>query len=143
MTEPNDALAVALSAEHAAIFGYGMVGAYLDANTKNTAREAEGAHRNRRDALVIRISTATATPPAAAAAYKLPFPVTDRDSALKLAIALEEGAARAWRSALAATSGDDRKLSLDALTDCALRATRWRLTAGVTPTTVPFPGTAP
>ena len=67
--------------------------------------------------------------------------MTDRDSALKLAVALEDGAARAWRQTLAGTTGDDRKLALDALIDCAVRATHWRTTAGTTPAVVAFPGT--
>jgi ferritin-like protein len=140
MTTATDALAMALSAEHAAIYGYGVVGAHLDQTTQATAHETEVAHRNRRDNLLLRLSAAKVTAPAAAAAYTLPFPVTDRDSALKLAVSLEEGTARAWRSAVGATEGDDRKLALDALTDCAVRATHWKKTAGISPTVVPFPG---
>jgi Domain of unknown function (DUF4439) len=142
MTGPTDALAAALAAEHAAIFGYGVVGARLDAATQVAARDAETAHRNRRDALLLMLTAASARPPAAAPAYALPFPVPDRDSAVKLAIALEEGTARAWRQAVGATSGDERKLALDALTDCAVRATRWKTAAGLSPTIVAFPGSA-
>ena len=78
------------------------------------------------------------------ASYELPFPVPDRRAALRLAVHLEEGAAAAWRYAVAAT--DDRSVrraALAALTDAAVRATRWRLLLpppdGV-PATVPFPG---
>jgi ferritin-like protein len=139
-TDSSDALSAALAAEHAAIFGYGAVGGHLDRAGQDAARQAETAHRNRRDALVVRIAAASASPPAAAPAYALPFPVTDRTSALKLAVALEEGAAQAWRQALPATSGNDRRLALDALMDCAVQATRWRRSAGILPPTVPFPG---
>jgi hypothetical protein len=135
-----EALAAALQAEHAAVFGYGVVGAHLDAATRTAAADAENAHRNRRDALILRIVQEKATPPAAAAAYALPFPVGDRASALKLAVALEAGAAVAWRSALGGTTADDRTMALNALIDCATRATQWRVTAGITPATVPFPG---
>jgi hypothetical protein len=45
-----------------------------------------------------------------------------------------------WRAALLQTDGEDRKLSLDALIDCAVRATRARRAAGRTPATVPYPG---
>ena len=136
-----EALSAALSAEHAAVYGYGVVGAHLDPATRPAAADAENVHRNRRDALILRLTNEKANPPAAAAAYALPFPVTDRASALRLAVALEAGAAVAWRQALGGTTGDDRKMALDALTDCALRATQWRVTAGITPATVPFPGT--
>jgi len=40
-----------LVAEHAAIFGYGPIGARLDASTVPLALQAEAAHRGRRDAL--------------------------------------------------------------------------------------------
>jgi hypothetical protein len=36
--------------------------------------------------------------------------------------------------------GSDRGSALDALTDAAVRATRWRRVGGVTPPTLPFPG---
>jgi hypothetical protein len=136
-----DALAAALEAEYAAIFGYGVVGAHLDDNGMAVARAAEAAHRDRRDAVSLRIIAANATPAPARAAYALPFPVADGPSALKLAVALEEGAAGAWRQALAATAGDDRKLALQALMACAVQATRWRALAGIKPLTIAFPGT--
>ena len=140
MSAATDAFAAALRAEHAVIFGYGVVGAHLDAAAQSAARDAETAHRNRRDDLLLRLSKANASAPPAAAAYTLPFPIVDKDSAIKLAIALEEGTARAWRSAVAATTGDERKVALGALTDCAVRATQWKKTAGLSPVVVPFPG---
>jgi hypothetical protein len=138
---PTDALATALAAEHAAVFGYGVVGARLDAANQGGAREAEAIHRSRRDDLVIRIAAAGASPPASSSAYALPFPVTDQGSALRLAVALEDGTAKAWRRIIVDTAGDERKLAVEALMDCAVRATRWRLAAGITPSTLPFPGT--
>jgi len=140
MSSVTDVLTTALAAEHAAVFGYGVVGAYLDAVSQAGARDAEAMHRSRRDTLVIRIAAANASPPASAPAYALPFPVTDRESALKLAVALEDGTAKAWRRMISATTGDERKLAVEALVDCAVRATRWRRAAGITPSTVPFPG---
>jgi Domain of unknown function (DUF4439) len=138
--EAPDALAVALAAEHVAVFGYGVVGAHLDAAGKATAADAELAHRNRRDALILRLSQDKTEAPAAAAAYTLPFPVTDRASAIRLAVTLEAGTAAAWKQALGFTTESDRKLALDALTDCAVRATRWRQAGGITPVAVQFPG---
>ena len=133
-------LADALAGEHAAIYGYGVLGAHLTGPALDLARQAEAAHRTRRDSLLVRLASATPAPPAADPAYALPFPVTDRTTALSLAVALEEGTARAWRQTLAQLGGDTRKVGLDALTDCAVRATRWRQLAGITPVTVPFPG---
>jgi hypothetical protein len=135
-----DALSAALAAEHAAIFAYGPIGVRLDSASAGDARAAESAHRTRRDALMLRLTALGATPPPAAAAYDLPFPLTDRAAALRLAIEIEERTAGLWRAALPETEGADRSTALAALTDCAVRATRWRRRAAVTPITVPFPG---
>jgi Domain of unknown function (DUF4439) len=137
------ALGAGLTAEHAAIFGYGIVGAHLAGELQNVARQVEAAHRDRRDTVALRIAAAGGTPEPAAAAYALPFPVTDAASAMKLAVALEEGAAGAWRKATGLTTGEERKLALEALMASAVQATHWRVAAGITPVTVPFPGSTP
>jgi hypothetical protein len=138
----GDAFTNALAAEHAAIFGYGVVGAHLDGAARTLARKSETEHRNRRDSLIARLASAGATAAPARAAYALPFPVKDKASAYKLAVALEEGVAQAWAQALPVTAGGERKLALDALIACAVRATRWRELAKITPSTVPFPGSS-
>lgn len=141
MTTPADErLIAALQAEHAAIYGYGTAGAKLDAGTIGLARTAEAAHRTRRDALVVRLAGAGVTPPAAAPAYAMPFPVTDKASALKLLVQIEERTAAQWRLALPPTNGEVRKLALDALIDCAVRATALRQAGNVTPLTTALPG---
>jgi hypothetical protein len=90
--------------------------------------------------LVARLEALGATAPVAEPAYALPAPVNDRGAALSLAITVEERCAGVWRQALPEVTGDDRALAVDALTDCAVRATKARVAAGVTPATVPFPG---
>jgi hypothetical protein len=134
------ALGAALAAEHAAIFAYGPIGARLADAAAGMARTAEAAHRARRDALVVRLAAARAPVPPALPAYALPFPVNDRASALRLAAQVEDRTAAIWRAALPDTTQDDRRDALGALVDCAVRATRWRRTAGIVPATVPFPG---
>ena len=136
----SEALVAALAAEYAAIFAYGPIGVRLTGTAVGEARAAEAAHRSRRDTLVLMLSTGGATPPPAEADYALPFPVTDSASALRLAIEVEERTAAVWRAALPATTGDQRRRALDGLTDCAVRATRWRRSAAVNPATVAFPG---
>ena len=135
-----DRLADALRGENAAIYGYGVLGAHLDAATVGLAIQSEAAHRKRRDSLVVRLSVGTATPPAAESAYALPEPVIDKFSALRLAVTIEERTAALWRAALLETDGPDRALALDGLIDCAVRATRARSVAGIQPATVAFPG---
>jgi ferritin-like protein len=135
--DTNAQLTAALAAEEAAIYAYGVIGVNFDSNGERAeARTAEQAHRQRRDYLV----TALTQPPASPAGYELPFPVTDRADALKLAIQVEDGVAQAWRPVLPVTTSTDRTTALSALVDAAIRATRWRRLARVTPVTLPFPG---
>jgi hypothetical protein len=137
----NPQLAAALAAEEAAIYAYGLIGVNLAGESDvDEARRAEAAHRARRDVLVSRLDQLRASTAPAPAGYELPFPVTDRASALRLAIHVEDGVAQAWRAALPVTSGNDRGTSVSALTDAAVRATRWRRRADVTPLTLPWPG---
>jgi Domain of unknown function (DUF4439) len=135
-----ETFAAALAAEHAAIFAYGPIGVRLDNASAADARAAEAIHRSRRDALVLRLATLGATPPPAAPSYALPYPVADRATALRLATEIEERTAAVWRAALPDAADADRATALGALTDCAVRATRWRQRSGVTPVTTPFPG---
>ncbi|WP_433084378.1 ferritin-like domain-containing protein [Dactylosporangium sp. CA-052675] len=140
MTAADERLVAALQAEHAAIYGYGVLGPKLDANTIALARAADNAHRTRRDALLVRLTSAGVTPPPTAASYQLPFAVTDRAAALKLAVQLEDRTAAQWRLALPATDGDVRKIVLDALIDCTTRAVGFRKAGSLTPLVAAFPG---
>jgi hypothetical protein len=141
VTDPTSRLQAALAAEHAAIFGYGALGPHLTGGARTSAGKAEAAHRDRRDTVGTRLITAGAEPVPAERAYALPFPVTNRASALKLAVQLEERTAAAWRAAVPDLSKDARQLAVAALTDCAVRATRWRrLLTPNAAATVPFPG---
>ncbi|MER7415560.1 ferritin-like domain-containing protein [Micromonospora peucetia] len=137
---PAGALGAALAAEYAAIWAYGPIGVRLTGAARSAAKEAEAAHRRRRDDLIMQLSAGGGTVPPDRAGYALPFPVTDRASALRLAVEVEERTAAFWRAAVPATTGADREKALTALVEYALRATRWRRTAGITPLTVPFPG---
>jgi Domain of unknown function (DUF4439) len=137
----NEQLSAALAAEEAAIYAYGLIGVHLTRSKEVTeARTAEATHRNRRDTLVSGLAKLKASAAPAPAGYELPFAVDDRAGALKLAIHVEDGVAAAWRAVLPVTQNSDRSEALAALTDSAVRATRWRRLAGVTPVTLPFPG---
>jgi hypothetical protein len=134
-------LQAALAAEHAAIFGYGALGPYLTGPARTAATDAEAAHRARRDAAAGLVLAAKAQPVTAERAYALPFPVTGRPDALKLAVQLEERTAAAWRATVPELADAQRGAAVAALTDCAVRAARWRQLATPNgPATVPFPG---
>jgi hypothetical protein len=135
----NGQLTGALAAEEAAIYAYGLVGIRLNgADERDEARAAQQAHRERRDYLVSTLKQ----PPASPAGYELPFPVTDRAAALKLAIQVEDGVAQAWWPVLTISQDADRTTALAALTDAAVRATRWRRLGKVSPLTMAYPGRA-
>lgn len=132
----------ALAAEHAAVYGYGVLGPHLAGGLQAAARDSETAHRDRRDALVVQLTAAGVTPRAAAPAYALPSPVKDGASAIQLALTLERRSAVVWGAGLPDLTGTDRTTALNALTDCAVRATGWRRAGGQSPATEPFPGRA-
>ncbi|CAM5699683.1 hypothetical protein SGLAM104S_04955 [Streptomyces glaucescens] len=75
------ALQAALAAEHAAVYGYGVVGGRIREERRAEVRAAYDAHRARRDALAREVRDLGGEPVAAAAGYALPFPVTDAESA--------------------------------------------------------------
>jgi ferritin-like protein len=136
-------MAAALAAEEAAIYAYGTLGVKLTSDRDLTeARAAEAIHRDRRDALVLKLAALKASTAPAPAGYRLPFAINDRESALKLAVQVEDGVAQAWRAVLPVTEGGDRSTALSALTDAAVRATRWRRRGNVTPVTMAWPGRA-
>src|SRR5215207_8056487 len=123
-TEPStateaEALNAALAAEHAAVWGYGVVGAALPADKQDLAATAENAHRDARDCLVTLLAERKTDPVGEEGAYELPFPVlSDADAAAPAT----------------------RELAVGALGATEVRAVAWRTRAKQTPVTNPFPG---
>lgn len=129
-----------LEAEHAAVYGYGVLGARLDEETRRLALLAYDSHRARRDQLGARLRERGGDPEPPAPAYDVT--VTGPDDALLLAVRLEEGLALRWRDLVAGTDERPlRELALAGLQECAVRAAQWRRRAGTTPATVALPGT--
>ena len=132
-------LAALLSAEHATVFGYGVLGARLDDATRRTALTAYDNHRARRDQLAGLLRGLGETPAPAAAGYDVATPT--RQSALALAVRLEEGLSLRWRDLVGGT--DDRTLrtlAIGGLQETAVRAATWRVLAGSATVTVALPG---
>ncbi|SES07357.1 protein of unknown function [Streptomyces sp. yr375] len=130
------ALQAALAAEHAAVYGYGVVGGRLSADRRTEALAAYTAHRARRDALAREVRGLGAEPVAASAGYALPFAVPDAAAAVRLAAELEERVAGVYSDLVRASAHTRRKDAAAALREAAVRAVRWR--GG----SVPFPGLA-
>ncbi len=137
-----EAVQTALGTEHAALWTYGLVSAFLG-NQAAAVAEGANAHRARRDTTErwLKDKGATANPPAAA--YLPPAPVSDGPSALAALIAVEQDTCAAWRGVLERTDDSAlRTTALEALTTAAVRATRWRKVAGTTPASIALPGVA-
>ncbi|WP_405388300.1 ferritin-like domain-containing protein [Streptomyces sp. NBC_01102] len=133
---PLTAAQAALAAEHAAVYGYGVLGGRLEGGRRTDAKTAHDAHRARRDALVRTVRDLGGTPVAADAAYALPFAVPDPSAALRLAAVLEDRVAGVYSDLVRAAEGPLRREAAGALREAAVRAVRWRGTG------VAFPGLA-
>jgi hypothetical protein len=141
------ALQDALATEHAAVWAYGVVSAFVPPELIDQVNEAATAHRARRDATERMLSDIGVEPIPAEPAYRTPSPVTDLAGTLALAIIAENDTATAWRSLIERSGVVERpaqprlrSAALDALVGAAVRASRWRAAAGLPVQTVPFPG---
>ncbi|GAB2329806.1 ferritin-like domain-containing protein [Streptomyces griseoincarnatus] len=130
------ALQAALAAEHAAVYGYGVVGGRIGEQRRTEARTAYDAHRVRRDALVRDVKDAGGTPVAAAAGYALPFPVPDAAAAVRLAAELEMRVAGVYADVVRSSGGERRRSAAEAMREAAVRSVRW------SGESVAFPGLA-
>lgn len=136
MSDALDAVQAALAAEHAAVYGYGIVGGRVGSARRSEALTAWTAHRARRDALVRTVRDLDGRPAAAAAAYRLPFAVPDPAAAVRLAAQLEDRVADVYSDLVRASEGALRRDAAGALREAAVRAVRWRGSG------VAFPGLA-
>jgi hypothetical protein len=128
------ALQAALAAEHAAVYGYGVVGAYLTGSNRATATADWVAHQENRDTLEGMLRSHGAEPVAAAAGYQLPVAVRTPAEAAQLAVILEDRVAAAYIGLVALTATAIRQFGAGQLQASALRAAAWR------GSTVAFPG---
>jgi hypothetical protein len=129
------ALQSALAAEHAAVYGYGVAGAYLSGSQQATATTDWVAHQVARDRLEAMLrSLGWSQPTAAAVAYQLPIPVRNARDAVALAVLLEERIATAYLGLVALSDTAIREYGALQVQASALRAAAWR------GSTVAFPG---
>jgi hypothetical protein len=128
------ALQATLAAEHAACYGYGVVGAHLAGPQQQAARADWVAHQVARDQLTAMISKLGARPVPSAVAYALPAPVHSQRQARQLAVTLEDRVTQAYIALVAVSDVSIREYGARAARSAALRAAAWR---GFT---VAFPG---
>jgi hypothetical protein len=147
------ALQDALATEHAAVWAYGLISAFVPPELTDQVDEAATAHRARRDATERILSDTGVEPVPTEPAYRTPSPVIDLAGALVLAVTAEGDTAAAWRAVIENSGVIEnggvlerhaqpglRTTALDALVGAAVRASRWRSAAGAPVRTVPFPG---
>ncbi|WP_103348057.1 ferritin-like domain-containing protein [Amycolatopsis sp. CA-128772] len=139
--EAVDPLQGALAAEHAAVWVYGLVSAFLPGDFGDAEKSGAAEHAVRRDLLQTMLSAAGATPVAPEAAYVPKNPVTDSKSAAQVVATAEADCASAWLAVIDHT--DDaglRTTALHALVAASRRGTPWRSEAGVKPAVIAMPG---
>jgi hypothetical protein len=133
-----DALQVALAAEHAALYVYGVLGARTSESATPllfaSVSEAYDVHRASRDELTARLLDAGAEPTPAAPAYEVPAAPPTPLGVARAAAELERRCAETYAYVVAKTTGEDRAWALDALTSTAVR----EVTFGAPPEA--FPG---
>jgi uncharacterized protein DUF4439 len=120
------ALQGALAAEHVAIFGYGVLGAHLFGVQRHSATQMWNSHRARRDRLRSYVTAGGATPVAAAAAYRLPSPVSSARAAAQLAARLEDGVTAGYAGLAGVADAALRRYAALAMQESTVRAVRWR-----------------
>jgi hypothetical protein len=134
--DPLAALQAALSAEHAAVYGYGVAGSRLRDDAQDLARTLWAAHRAKRDRLADLITARRADPVAATAAYRLPVQVTSPRTAGLLMAAMEDMLATAYLGLVGVGDARLRTLGAQSMQEAAMRACRWR----AAPPRSAFPG---
>ncbi|QKG26145.1 ferritin-like domain-containing protein [Actinomadura verrucosospora] len=133
----TEAIQTALAAEHAAVYGYGVLGGKLRGTPQQVAKTYWDAHRAQRDKLV---SILSVRPVAAAAGYRLPVKVTNARSAARLAAALEDDLVPAYVALAGAPAADLRVFAADSAERSMARSARWRASAGDGAPGEAFPG---
>jgi len=126
----------ALTLEHAAVYGYGIVGGRLGP-ADALARDSYDVHRQRRDVLTAALVDTGATPTPAAAAYEPERPVLTDVQARSLATEIERQSAVAYAALVASGDGDWRRTGAGWLRDSAVRGYRWSSRVA------PLPGLGP
>lgn len=136
-TVPDDAvgpLQKALDAEHAAVWVYGLVSAFLPGTYTEAVADGSHEHQVGRDACERMLDAAGVTPDGPQPAYIPPKPVESATSAKSVVATAESDTADAWAGVLDRTDDKGlRAVALTALLNSARRGTRWRLAAGESP----------
>ncbi|MEU6408635.1 ferritin-like domain-containing protein [Microbispora sp. NPDC046933] len=130
----GDALGRALTAEHAAVYAYGVIGGKTSGALLRAATAGFDAHRARRDRLRALITQRGGTPAEPGPTYRLPFEVRTPADAVRLAVLVEQRVTTAYLELAADRDPELRRFAALAAQECATRAYGWQPKIG------PFPG---
>jgi hypothetical protein len=125
------ALQSAVRGQDAAVYAYGLVAAALGGSARTAALDAMADHRVLRDRLRATLVAASASPPAAAAAYDPPFPVVDATTARRLAALVEDRCAGELAALVGLLPTAQRRWVGAAVQQGAVRTVAW---SGAAPT---------
>ncbi|PSL01056.1 uncharacterized protein DUF4439 [Murinocardiopsis flavida] len=118
------ALQKALRAEHAAVYGYGFIGAKTTGATRERCRAFLDDHRNHRETLRTELINRGAEPAVSKAAYAIPDDTSEQGLA-DYAGSLEETAAQAYLQLAGASDRALRELAGRSLQMTVVRALEW------------------
>jgi len=127
-------LQLALAAEHAAVYAYGVIGARGGDQRLVTARVGHEVHLERRNVLTAMIQASGLRPQAALPGYDLPDRISGPVAVARLARTVELRCCAVYAIVVSETTADARGFCAQALTSCA----NWSVTWGQAPQ--PFPG---
>ncbi len=125
-----DSLQDCLAGEHAALYGYGLLGGVVSAVAAESTWQvlADAAyvdHRRRRDQLIELIAGLDAQPVAAKPAYRSPQDIVTLNDCRVVGELIEGRCAAIYGLAVAETVDSTREYVARALTSCALREVEW------------------
>jgi hypothetical protein len=127
-------LQLALSAEHAAAYAYGVIGARGGGQGLASSRLGYAVHLERRDVLMSMIQASGVPPAAALPGYDLPNRITGPVAVAHFARTVELRCCEVYARSVSETTAGARGFCASALTSCA----NWSVTWGQAPQ--PFPG---
>ena len=125
----------ALSAEHAAVFAYGLIGARTTGSLRSRVTTAFDAHRARRDQLRAAITARGGTPSEPEAGYSLPIVPSTSAEAIRLAVYVETGITAAYLELVASDDASLRRYAALAMQESVNRSYGFRPVV-----TTAFPG---
>jgi hypothetical protein len=125
--DPSEArrLQLALSAEHAAVYAYGVIGARGGGHPMASSRLGYAVHLERRDVLISMIQASGVTPVAALPGYDLPDRITGPAAVGHFARTVELRCCEVYAWSVSETTADARGFCASALTGCGNWSVAW------------------